>query len=128
MSEEYRGGHQPDLDGPGIHEAHKVYEGIHENPRWYSTGDEAADAESLAVIRSAKDRPDQMVRIFRAVPHGVTEINPGDWVTPSRSYARDHGMHPTDPSQDWPVISKVVPAKHIVEGSGNSIHEWGYRP
>lgn len=128
MTDDYRGQHQPDLDGPGIHDADQVYDGIHDNPHWYRTGDPAADAESLAAIRAARGRPEATVRVYRAVPHGVTEINPGDWVSPSKSYARQHGTHPDDPAQDWPVISKVVPAKHLREGSGNSIHEWGYRP
>lgn len=123
----YRLSHQPDLDGPGMHEAHLTYPGIYENPNWYSQGGKT-DRESMAAIRRVRGRPDAMVTVYRSVPHGVDSINPGDWVTPSRTYAKEHGMHPTDPSQDMPVLSIRVPARHVVEGSGNSIDEWGYRP
>jgi hypothetical protein len=130
-NEEFQSGHrmshQPDLDGPGMHEAHRTYPGIYENPQWYTHG-EQSDRESLSAIRKTRNKPDASLRIYRAVPPGVTDISPGDWVTPSRTYAREHGMHPTDSNQDMPVISMMVPAKHVVEGSGNSINEWGYRP
>jgi hypothetical protein len=125
---DYRMSHQPDLAGPGIHEADKTYPGIHDNPRWYATGDACCDAESMSVISQTRGRPDHTVRVYRAVPHGVTDINPGDWVSTSRTYAQQHGRHPEDPAQDMPVISKTVRARNLVEGSGNSIHEWGYQP
>ena len=50
--------------------------------RIYGTGNGAADAESMAVIRAARGNPDQEVTVFRAVPDDIDSINPGDWVTP----------------------------------------------
>ena len=74
-----------------------------------------------------KDKPDAMVTVHRAVPHGVTDINPGDWVTPSKSYAKQHGMHESDPKQDLPVISKKVRAADL-RTDGDSVNEFGYFP
>ena len=123
----YRGYHQPDLEGPGIHEVDKTYPDFYDHPRWYHFGaGEAYDKESTQVIMNARGNPEHPVRIYRAVPKGVTDINPGDWVTASRSYANQHAESNMDGK--WSVIHKVVPAKHVVEGSGNSINEWGYRP
>ena len=125
---QYRGSHQPDIEGPGIHEVDRIYPDFYDHPRWYHHGAGASyDKESTQVIMGARGNPDHPVRIFRAVPHGVKDINPGDWVTPSRSYANQHAESNLD-SDKWSVLSKVVPAKHVVEGSGNSINEWGYRP
>lgn len=123
----HRMSHQPDLDGPSVSDIESLYPGIYENPEWYSTN-EKADRESLAVINKVRGKPDATVTVYRAVPQGVTTINPGDWVSLSRTYATEHGMHATDAAQDMPVISMEVPARFVVEGSGNSINEWGYQP
>ena len=53
------------------------------------------------------------------------KINAGDWVTPSRSYAKEHGEG--NLNNKFKIISKTVPAKHL-HTDGNSIHEWGYHP
>ena len=124
----YRMSHQPDISGPSVSDVENLYPGIYENPEWYSTGDPKSDRESLAVIKKVRGNPDAMVTVYRAAPQGVTTINPGDWVSLSRTYATEHGMHATDPAQDMPVISMEVPARSVVEGSGNSINEWGYQP
>lgn len=54
-----------------------------------------------------------------------TQINPGDWVTISLSYAKDHALSNLKPP--FKIISKTVPAKSLFT-DGNSIHEWGYHP
>lgn len=124
----YRGSHRPPdaSSGSPLHDVESVMPGFYENPRLYATGS-PHDAESIRVIRSSRGRPEAPVRVFRAVPRGVTEINPGDWVSTSRSYASDHGKHPTDPSLDWPLISREVAAGEL-HSEGNSIHEWGWNP
>jgi hypothetical protein len=52
-------------------------------------------------------------------------INQGDWVTPSLSYAHDHGKSAL--KGQYKIVTKTVPAKHVFT-DGNSIHEWGYDP
>lgn len=127
---EYRGLHQPDVGeaAVGVHEADRLYPDVYAHPEYYGSGEPAHDRETMAAVRRARGNPDAMITIHRAVPHGVQEINPGDWVTTSKAYARAHGRHATDPKQDLPVVSRRVPAREVVEGSGNSIHEWGWRP
>jgi 2'-5' RNA ligase len=81
-------------------------------------------AESLEAVRKAKGRPDAPVTIYRAAPHGVTHIHPGDWVSTSGDYAKDHAVQ-DDGSPAWPVLKATVPAKHV-RTDGNDINEWGY--
>ena len=83
--------------------------------------------ESAAVVKYAKGRPDAMVTIYRAVPKGVTTINPGDWITLSKSYAKYHGLHHENPKLNMPVISKRVKASDVA-WDGNDLNEFGYFP
>lgn len=53
------------------------------------------------------------------------EINPGDWVTPSLQYAKDHGENALNGS--YVIKRKRAKAKDLFT-DGNSIHEWGYDP
>jgi 2'-5' RNA ligase len=94
-----------------------------DNPDWGSIGE--PHEESLAAVHRTKGKPDTPVTIYRSVPHGVSHIRTGDWVSTSSQYAREHGMHPDDPSKDWPVLKATVPAKHV-HTDGNDINEWGY--
>lgn len=52
-------------------------------------------------------------------------INPGDWVTIVRAYAKEHG----DASLrgEYKIISKPVRAEELFT-EGNSLYEWGYNP
>lgn len=109
-----------------MHDIESVMPDFYERPDLYRTG-EVHDRESIPAIQSVRGKPNASVRVYRAVPHGVKDINPGDWVSPSFTYAVQHGMHPTDPSLDWPVISKKVRAGEL-HSEGNSIHEWGWNP
>lgn len=52
-------------------------------------------------------------------------INPGDWVTINRQYAKQHGQD--NLNNKFKIVSKKVKAKEIVTDAG-SIHEWGYAP
>ena len=54
-----------------------------------------------------------------------TTINAGDWVTPSRTYARMHGESAL--LGVYKILSKSVPASHLFT-EGNSLSEFGYNP
>lgn len=54
-----------------------------------------------------------------------TQINPGDWVTINRAYAKEHGD--SQLNGRYKILSKTVKAKDIFT-DGNSVHEWGYDP
>lgn len=52
-------------------------------------------------------------------------INPGDWVTISLQYAKEHGQ--SNLNNKYTVLSKIVRASELFT-DGDSIHEWGYLP
>jgi hypothetical protein len=92
--------------------------------QYYGTR-EPWDSRSIRVIQLSRNKPNQTVQIFRAVPKEVKSntINPGDWVTSSREYATQHGKG----LGKYKLLSKIVPAKTLFT-NGDSIHEWGYDP
>ena len=55
----------------------------------------------------------------------ISEINPGDWVTIVRDYAKEHGKD--NLNNKFRILSKKVKAKEIFT-DGNSLAEWGYAP
>lgn len=118
--------HQPDPEGPQMHDATLAFPDIYEHPEWYDHGGDPY-TESLGAIREARGNPDADIDIYRAVPQKAMGINPGDWVSTSKSYARQHGMHATDPGLDWPVAHKRVRARDL-RTDCNDVNEWGYFP
>jgi hypothetical protein len=53
------------------------------------------------------------------------KINPGDWVSVSKTYAHEHGRD--NLKGKYKVLSKTVRASEVWT-DGNSIHEQGYHP
>jgi hypothetical protein len=100
---------------------------FYDKPQFYADINDKSSKESLAVIKKAKGNPDAEITIYRSVPQGVENIEEGDWVSLSPNYAKEHGMHPTDETQDMPVISMKVKAKDIV-WDGNDVNEFAYFP
>jgi hypothetical protein len=92
--------------------------------QYYGTR-EPWDSRSIRVIQLSRNKPNQTIQIFRAVPKEVKSntINPGDWVTASREYATQHGKG----LGKYKLLSKIVTAKTLFT-NGDSIHEWGYDP
>ena len=91
----------------------------------YGGGDIASARESFAAIDSINKDPDAMVQIFRAVPDGVTSINPRDWVTMSPTYAQQH--LDSNLNGNGKIVSSSVRAGDLFTDA-NSIHEWGWDP
>lgn len=126
----YRGGHQPPATGAPLHDLlatdhfpRRVYSELQHYT--HMSGQEPADKESMHAVSRYRGKPDAPVTVYRAAPHGVTHINPGDWVATSPSYAKQHAMREGTGQGDWPVHSAKVPA-HTVRNGGNDIVEWGY--
>lgn len=59
------------------------------------------------------------------IASSIDKINPNDWVTLSRQYAKQHGDSALNGK--YKIISKKVKASEL-HTDGNSIHEWGYNP
>jgi hypothetical protein len=92
----YRGEHTtpgPDYGAP-LHDLTQmmpsdVYDPI--GKRLYGMGDPRIDSEVFSALRAVRNSPNAFVRAYRAVPSNVDAINPGDWVTTSKTYAKMHG-------------------------------------
>lgn len=93
--------------------------------RYYGQGDRIADKESLDILKRIKDKPDADVFIYRAVPENATNknINSGDWVTLSETYAKQHGQSNLD--NNYKLIKKKVKAKELYTNA-DSLNEFGY--
>jgi len=133
MSEDYKGSHEapgPDFGAP-MHDvtANDMYpKDFYDNPHQYvSSGGETGAHQSLSAVQFAKNRPRQLITVYRAVPKSAPRggINPGDWVTPSRQYALEHGR--SNLNGEFKIRSTVARAGHLWNDA-NSINEWGYHP
>jgi hypothetical protein len=127
-------GHAPayDLSLEGIYP-----KDIYSDPnasRYYGHGtSEYLDKKAVDFVRSIKDKPDAKITIYRAVPNDpkITKINEGDWVTPIKEYAEEHGLRfkslTNKAKTDFKILEKKVKASDIFT-DGNSIYEFGYSP
>lgn len=84
--------------------------------QYFGSGD-PRERKVLQILQKARQKPDEMVTIYRGVPDNVNAINPGDWVTLLPEYAEDYGR----------VISMKVPAKQVTSWA-DSLAEFGYYP
>lgn len=59
---------------------------------YYGEGREY-DRKAISVIKSARNNPDKIIKIYRAVPATVkdTRMRNGDWVAITKEYAEEHG-------------------------------------
>ena len=122
----YRGTHQPGAGTSPLHALDGTFPDVYDRPLDYThESGSRADNEAVSAVRAVRGKPNATVPIYRAAPAGVTHINPGDWVTTSKTYAQSHARHPTDPAQDMPVHSAHVPAAHVRDAQ-NDILEFGY--
>lgn len=69
--------------------------------------------------------PDDLVRIYRAAPHGVDYFDNDTWATQDPDYAHQHAEQ-YDGGKKWPVMSAEVPKKHVFWDE-NDPHEVGYQ-
>ena len=106
-------------------------------PRWYMYDDQAgheAQAAIMSAIRNiqyqtnhggdVKNMPE--VTVFRAVPKEINEDHirrNGEWVSPSLSYAINHGKHRLG-IDNYRIIAEKIPADQLW-WDGNDIREWG---
>lgn len=131
---EYKGEHDAPTHGEGyasMHDLHGVYPSdmySFQAPHLYGDySEDYSDAVSIGIIQRCRYHPNQIVTVYRAVPKtlGKQQINPGDWVTINRQYAKAHGE--SNLRGNYRIISKQVWARDLFT-DGNSIHEWGYNP
>jgi len=88
--------------------------------------DPVADQEIIDLFSRLRGRPDVGVPVYRAVPvDAPDELNPGDWVTPSRRYAEGHGESAL--GGEYRIVEGNVPARELFTDA-NSIFEFGWSP
>lgn len=132
----YRGGHTaPNREEPNasISDIGQVMPDVLEHPEWYSHATDLptraqsrkAQQETLDAFRRAAGDPDAMITVYRAVPKGVEEMQPGDWVTVSETYAQHHGE--TNVGDGYKVVSRQIRAGDLWS-SGDSMYEQGWDP
>ena len=93
---------------------------VYTNPHYYES---MALDEIMPILNQLRGDPYGQVKVYRSVPKGVqSELNAGDWVTPTRSYAEMHGER-FDGGYD--LIEEMVNA-HDLLNEGNSLHEYGF--
>ena len=129
-TDDYRMRHQAprradEFGSPATNIGDEMMPGFYEKPQLYGSAYEQSDKESRSVLMSIRDKPNAPVTIYRAVPESVDKINPGDWVTLSPTYAKEHLR--SNLSSGGKVLSQVIPAKDLWF-DGNSINEFGYDP
>jgi len=115
----------PDLElSAGLHDLGEVFPGIYGNgAKSYAMRDPKVNEEAMRAIMAAQDNPEAMVEIYRAVPKGVRDFNPGDWVSTSKTYAKGHGQNVL--KGDYDLIKTKARAADISE-PWDSIAEQGY--
>jgi hypothetical protein len=128
-TDNYRMRHQAptradDFGSPAT-DVEEMMPGFYKNPKLYGSGYAQSDKESRAAIVAIQNKPNAPVTIYRAVPDGVDKINPGDWVTLSPTYAKEHLQ--SNVLNGGKILSRVIPAKNLWF-NGDSVNEFGYDP
>ena len=100
-----------------------------QEPRKYMQTDATA-IESVNAIREAiaavrRGEKNVKVKVYRAVPTSVKEgkLRNGDWVTPSKDYAKMHGEHRLEGK--YRIIENEVSVNELW-WDGNDSREWGF--
>lgn len=114
----------PDFGSP-LHNLNDVFPDIYDSPHYYDFGEEG-NKDSFTAIQRAKGNPEEMVTMYRSIPpEGNASFSPGDWVSTSGDYARQHSLSDLEEDDDFIVMEHQVPASSLWS-EGNSVAEWGY--
>lgn len=129
---DYQMGHQPNEDGPRAHDLTEdggegawLTDDIYKNPDRYSGADKAVVRETMEQLNRVKGDPDAKVTIYRWAPEG-SEIEPGNWISLSPTYAKQHGESNSG-GRAGSVISMEVPAREV-RFAGDDLAEFGWWP
>ena len=122
-------------DAPGVHEGAPMFDLTRNSvyPRDFYEGRaheygsaERMEMHAVSSILSCEAKPNSFVQIYRAVEKdGPRKIQPGDWVTTSLAYAKEHAK--SNISGPTKILKGRVRACELFT-EGNSLLEWGYNP
>lgn len=114
--------HRPTKNGVGydITSTDSIGKDIYTNPENYVDMSLKHNQESYKALVDIRDNPNAEVTIYRASPKN--ELNQGDWITLSKTYAEMESQ-----KENVPVNEFKVKAKDI-QFAGDDINEFGYFP
>ena len=127
---DYRGEHGAADAESGAAMYDLTHNGIYPMDVYSSSGFREYASETPDGYQSAmfyRGYPNRPVTIYRSVPKDLVrpKIAPGDWVTTSMKYAREHGRD--NLRNNYKIIKKSVYARDLYT-DGDSLDEWGYDP
>lgn len=126
---EYGMSHRPTWEGmptaSDLLEGETLPRDVYEHPEWsIASGrnfktDKAAQ-ESWSALQKIRNKPDAEITVYRATRK--KELNPGDWITFSKEYAKDSVEGAAEKVYDFKVKARDVLF------AGDDINEFGYYP
>lgn len=122
----YMMAHRPDENGPRAFnmEEDGMLNGFYDSPSSFGVrASEASHQESMDALNAIRNNPNADVTIYRAAPS--SELNDGDWVTLSQTYAKQHQESNLNGSGE--IHAFTVKAKDL-RFAGDDINEFGYFP
>lgn len=122
--EEYGINHRPNDSGPrafDLTEDNLMPGDVYDHPEWYSAMEPKVIRETMTQLKKVRGKPDAELVIYRAGPVG--EMNPGDWISLSKEYARTHA-DAQDPENFKVWQAKVKAAD--VRWAMDDLAEFGY--
>ena len=123
---DYRLSHRPTETGAlasNISDNGLIPSDVYEHPEWYFSMSEKSYQESFNVLKKIRNKPDAEIKIYRASTKN--ELNVGDWVTLSKTYAKEHNERSLN--FKGKVYEYTVKEKDI-QYAGDDINEFGYYP
>lgn len=87
---------------------------------------ETGENQMVSKLYACQGNQKSKTVVYRAVPKETKDrINVGDWVTPVRAYATEHGR--ANLGNNFKLITKTVRYRDLWN-DGGSLLEWGYHP
>ena len=111
-------------DPDDLGEGKMVPTDVYDHPEWYFyMGPQ--ERETFDIVKGLRGAdPETEVTVYRGAPVG--ELNTGDWIALTRSYAGDYAGDSTwSDNPNSKVYTYKVKAKHVV-WQGDDIREFGY--
>lgn len=122
---DYQMGHRPTETGATVDNitlnGDVMPNDFYTHPHYYADMNDQSYKESYKAILNVKDNPNAEIEIYRAGVNG--ELNNGDWVTLSKTYALEHS---NSEFGDNAQVNKYTVNVSNVHFAGDDINEFGF--
>lgn len=95
-----------------------------DHPEWYLSMQDAGADETVRILRRIQGNPNSEVTIYRGAPSG--ELNKGDWVTLSRSYAEQYAYGNLYSDNESSRVYSFKAKASELSFDGDDLSEFGY--